>query len=152
MYNLHRPTSVHLINTVIFASSCIFGFALSAFQAFPPHTYSGGFQPTLLIITLVEAGRDIFAIYIVQRGYCQLLSTIQAFHNITEYDSMVQGISTSLASTFLSICFMIWFSHVTPSTFIGCIIAIAACVIYSHSFWRTLDEKREITIQVYILN
>lgn len=130
MYNLHQSTSIHLINTLIFASSCIFGLALFAFQVFPAQTRHNDFQVMVLIIPLVEAGRDIFAIYIVQ-----------------QYDAMVQGISTSLASTFLSICIIIWFSHVTSSTLIGCAIVAAACAIYAHSLWLTLNEKRETIIQ-----
>lgn len=82
MYNLHQSTSIHLINTLIFASSCIFGLALFAFQVFPAQTRHNDFQVMVLIIPLVEAGRDIFAIYIVQREYCSLFYFILSFTHL----------------------------------------------------------------------
>ncbi|KAI6041382.1 hypothetical protein EDC04DRAFT_2669187 [Pisolithus marmoratus] len=122
---LHQSRSIYLITAIIFAFSCIPLLVLSTFQTFPTHGCLGGLTWANIFSPVVEAGRDITAIHIVHR-----------------YDAAMQGISTSLASTFLITCFALRF-YQTSSAFLGCFIMTVACIIYLHNFWQASDAWRE---------
>ncbi|KAI6147328.1 hypothetical protein BKA82DRAFT_4152496 [Pisolithus tinctorius] len=125
---LHQSRSIYLINAIIFASSCIIVLALSAFQIFPTHECLGGLTPAN-VFSVVEAGKDITAIYIVHR-----------------YDAVMQGISTSLASTFLITCFALRF-YQASFALLGCLLMIIACVIYLHHLWQAPEGWCETPIR-----
>ncbi|KAI6027519.1 hypothetical protein BKA83DRAFT_4230148 [Pisolithus microcarpus] len=91
--------TIHLINSSIFAFSCIILLVLSIFQTFPTHE----------------------SIYIVH---------------------LIQGISTSLASTILITCIALRF-YQASSAFLGCFIMAIACIIYLHNFWKASEAWRE---------
>lgn len=126
---LHQSRSIYLINAIIFASSCIIVLALSAFQIFPTHECLGGLTPANVFSVAVEAGKDITAIYIVHR-----------------YDAVMQGISTSLASTFLITCFALRF-YQASFALLGCLLMIIACVIYLHHLWQAPEGWCETPIR-----
>lgn len=122
---LHRSRTIHLINSSIFAFSCIILLVLSIFQTFPTHECLGGLTPANVFLPVAEVGRDITAIYIVHR-----------------YDAIIQGISTSLASTILITCIALRF-YQASSAFLGCFIMAIACIIYLHNFWNASEAWRE---------
>ncbi|KAH7884978.1 hypothetical protein F5I97DRAFT_1928401 [Phlebopus sp. FC_14] len=126
-YRYHRSTSVHVINALVFASSCI--LHLSSLLMDPSHDvsfhpYNMDFTPASHALPLIEAGRDIAAMFIIH-----------------QYDAIMEGILVSVASTFLITVFTLRLIYSPPSAFVGCGIATAASAIYMLSIRQRSDEQ-----------
>ncbi|KAG9315655.1 hypothetical protein JVU11DRAFT_3300 [Chiua virens] len=109
VYGLHRTSPVHLMNTAVFAQSCLIHSLAYLLQPSRRilHSYHNRFSAVLQVVPLLEAAKDVVAIFIIQ-----------------EFGGFTLGILSSLASTLL-ITVDTWKSSEAPyPATLGCLIAI----------------------------
>lgn len=79
IYGLHRSSSVHLINSVVFTQSFLVHSLLFLLRS--PHgisnSYYNSFASALQILPLIEAAKDIVTLFIVHREYLASRPLIQ---------------------------------------------------------------------------
>ncbi|KIJ62721.1 hypothetical protein HYDPIDRAFT_114413 [Hydnomerulius pinastri MD-312] len=95
----------------------------------PSHSFNISLASPTFVLLLVEAGRDITAMFIIH-----------------DFDAIMEGILISLASTFLISIDTLRLIETPPSAFLGCVIATVASVVLVLNLRQRSDEQREVSL------